>query len=342
MINFRTSFAACTLLILNWSGVSAHHSFGPFYDRSQSVEIEGEITEVLWHNPHIRFTMTGTDSSGREQVWDIETNSVSIVSRRGLTPELVKVGYRVRVAGSVGKLADNALFLTNMLLPTGEEIVFSGNTPRWSQKIVGKDTRAPISDDPAGELGIFRVWTSAGRLWNNNYPLTEAARTVRADWDPVDDEPTANCAPKGMVFIMEAPYPIEFVDQGDEILLRLEEYDLVRTISMSPDAAFREQPTSLLGRSVGRWEGDTLVVETTGINYPHFDKTGIPQSQAVRNEERFSVSADGSRLEYSVIVTDPATFTEPVVMTKTWVWRPGEEVQHYDCRQWSQADSNTN
>ncbi|MEE8249909.1 MAG: hypothetical protein V3R59_06720, partial [Gammaproteobacteria bacterium] len=95
---------------------------------------------------------------------------------------------------------------------------------------------------------------------------------------------------------------------------------------------------SLLGRSVGRWEGDTLVVETTGINYPHFDKTGIPQTEAVRNDERFSVSADGSRLEYSVTVTDPAIFTEPVVLTKTWVWRPGEELQHYDCRQWSPAE----
>ncbi len=338
MTSWRRSLGTCTLLIFYWSGVSAHHSSAPFYDRSRTVEIEGEITEVLWNNPHIRFSITGSDASGREREWDIETSSVSIVSRRGLTPELVKVGYRVRVAGSAGKLADNAVLLSNMLLPTGEEIVFSGTNPRWSQDVVGADTRGAITGDPTGELGIFRVWTSAGRLWNNSYPLTEAARAVRAAWDPVDDEPTANCAPKGMAFIMEAPYPIEFVDQGDEILLRLEEYDLVRTISLAPDAAFHEQPASLLGRSVGRWEGDTLVVETTGINYPHFDKTGIPQTEAVRNDERFSVSADGSRLEYSVTVTDPAIFTEPVVLTKTWVWRPGEELQHYDCRQWSPAE----
>ncbi len=161
MISRRTSLGACALLMLNWSGVSAHHSFGPFYDRSQTVEIEGEITEVLWNNPHIRFSMIGSDASGREREWDIETNSVSIVSRRGLTPELVKVGYRVRVAGSVGKLADNALFLSNMLLPTGEEIVFSGSNPRWSQEVVGEDTRGAITGDPTGELGIFLVWTSA-------------------------------------------------------------------------------------------------------------------------------------------------------------------------------------
>ena len=62
---------------------------------------------------------------------------------------------------------------------------------------------------------------------------------------------------------MEAPYPIEFINQGDEILLRAEEYDLVRTISMSTEAGLEAQPASLLGHSVGRWEGDTLVVDTS-------------------------------------------------------------------------------
>ena len=188
---------------------------------------------------------------------------------------------------------------------------------------------------PIPELGLFRVWTSAGRLWNNDYPLTEYARAARAEWDPIADEPTANCAPKGQAFIMENPYPMEFVDEGDRILLNIEEYDLVRTIYMNPEAASMEPAPSLLGHSVGRWEGDTLVVETTRIDYPHFDKTGIPQTEAVRNLEHFSVNEEGSRLEYRVTVTDPTVFTEPVVMTKAWVYRPGETVNPYDCQTWS-------
>ena len=82
---------------------------------------------------------------------------------------------------------------------------------------------------------------------------------------------------------------------------------------------------------MGRWEGDTLVVETAGVGYPHFDKTGIPQTTAVHYAERFSVNEDGSRLNYTAVVTDPATFTEPVELTKTWVWRPGEEIKPYLC-----------
>lgn len=320
----RSAIVTSFFLICAWSGVHAHHSAAPYYDASRVIEVEGTITEVFWQNPHIRFTLQDDESNE----WNIETTSVSVLSRWGLTGDVVQVGTRVRLAGSAGKRSEHALWVTNVLLPSGEEVLLSAR-PRWSENTLGEDLRSEIAGNT--ELGIFRVWTSAGRLWNEDYPLTEAARAVRAAWDPVEDAPTAHCAPKGMVSLMEAPYPIEFIDQGDEIMLRTEEYDLVRTISMSTEGATEAQLASLLGHSVGRWEGDTLVVDTTGISYPHFDKTGIPQTEAVEYEERFSVSADGSRLNYTATVIDPATFTEPVELTKTWVWRPGEEVKPYNC-----------
>ena len=317
----------CCALMMLGIPVYAHHSAAPFYDHGQVIEVEGEITDVLWQNPHIRFTLRDADSRD----WDLEATSVSIMTRWGLGGDVIEVGDRVRVAGSAGIRSDTALWVTNVLLPAGQEVLLSAR-PRWTDNTLGEDVRAEVTANT--ELGLFRVWTSAGRLWNSDYPLTEFARTARASWDPVADEPTANCAPKGMAFIMENPYPMEFVDQGDVILLRIEEYDLVRTIHMSPDAAQQEPPPSLLGHSVGNWEGDTLVVETTRIEYPHFDKTGIPQTGAVRNLERFSLSEDGSRLNYTVTVTDPAIFTEPVVMTKTWAYRPGETINPYECQQW--------
>ena len=306
------------------SGIFAHHSSAPYYDHDRIIEIEGRITEVFWQNPHIKFTLQDDNS----EEWDVETTSVSVLSRWGLTGDVVEVGTRVRFAGSAGKRSDRAIWITNMLLPTGKEVLFNAQ-PRWSQDTIGEDLRREITGDT--ELGIFRVWTSAGRLWNKEYPLTERARRARQAWDPVDNAPTANCAPKGMVSIMEAPYPIEFIDQGDAILLRTEEYDLVRVISMSPEKANPSGLKNLLGHSVGRWEDDTLVVETTSVSYPHFDKTGIPQTEAVHYEERFTVNADGSRLNYIAFVTDPTIFTEPVELTKTWVWRPGEEVNPYVC-----------
>jgi hypothetical protein len=317
------------------AGVAAHHSVGANFDRSELIEVEGEITEVLWQNPHIQFSITAVGPDGVEQNWDIETNSGSIVRRIGLSPDLVSVGTRVRVAGNPGRVTDNSMWLQNMLLPNSEEILFAANVaPRWSDQTIGADIRSAVAADPGGELGIFRVWTSATsppQFWGSDHPLTPTARATRAAFDPIADDPTADCVPKGMPYIMEQPYPMAFVDEGDVITMQMEEYDTVRRFLMSPDADAQASVPGILGRSIGRWEGDVLVVETTDIDYPWFNNTGIPQSRHARIEERFELNEDGSRLEYEMLYTDPLAFTEFITLTKAWEWRPGEEVQPYNC-----------
>lgn len=314
----------------------AHHSVAGNFDMTRTSEAEGEIASVAWRNPHILFTLNSLDPGQPAQQWVLQANSISVVSRLGLTKSLFKVGEHVKVFGNVGRRDDHTLWVTNMLLPSGEEVLLDAKAePRWSKHTIGAPVQADVTPDPTGKLGIFRVWTSVGgggALWNSSYPLTPAAAAARAAWDPVEDAPTKNCAPKGMPLMMEQPYPMEFVDQGDVILMRLEEYDATRTIAMTPEAAARTSQAPRLGRSVGRWNGPrTLVVDTTDIDYDWFDKTGIRQSPAVRTEERFTLSADGSTLDYELTVTDPATFTEPVVLRKSWAWRPGEVIRPYHC-----------
>jgi len=331
-----------------WSGIAfgiavsafvtpaiAHHSTALVYERDGAIiEAEGVITDVLWANPHVRFKMRGTGPDGVEREWDIESNSVSIVSRFGLSADLVAAGTRVKVAGNGGRVANNVLWLTNMMLPSGQEILFGAAVrPRWSQQTIGHDVRSAVAADSQG-LGLFRVWTNVTNpptFWGGPLPLTAAARAAQASFDPIKDEPTLNCAPKGMPFIMEQPYPMELVREGDYILLKMEEYDTVRAINMATPV---DNPVarSLLGRSRGRFEGDTLVVTTTELGYRWLNGTGVPLGPNASIEERFTLNADGSRLEYTMTVTDAATFTSPVTFRKAWEWRPGEQVRPYECR----------
>ncbi|HEY3518951.1 MAG TPA: DUF6152 family protein [Gammaproteobacteria bacterium] len=314
----------------------AHHSTSAVYNRDGAIiEAEGVITNVAWVNPHVRFEMRGKGADGVERLWKIESNSVSIISRFGLTAELVAAGTRVKVAGNGGRQANDVLWLTNMLLPSGQEILFgAGIRPRWSQQTIGSDIRGAVTADTQN-LGIFRVWTnttSPPAFWGNNLPLTQTASATRAAFDPIADDPTANCAPKGMPYVMEQPYPIELARDGDDIVLRLEEYDTVRRIKMS-SAAPSDSAATLLGDSRGRWDGETLVVTTTNIGYRWFNGNGIPLGPGAALEERFTLNDDGSRLDYTMTVTDPATFTAPVTLRKSWEWRPGERVNPYQCRQ---------
>ena len=87
--------AALGVLALLAPPAFAHHSSAAIYDRESVVEAEGDITEIQWVNPHVRFKVRARGTDGRERVWDIESNSVSIVSRFGLTADLVKVGTHV-------------------------------------------------------------------------------------------------------------------------------------------------------------------------------------------------------------------------------------------------------
>ena len=111
----------------------------------------------------------------------------------------------------------------------------------------------------------------------------------------------------------------------------MEEYDIVRTIHMNAEQPDGEPSASPLGYSVGRWEEETLVVQTTRINWPYFDDSGIPQSESVEILERFTLSEGDRRLEYEITVTDPEAFTEPVIGISAWAWVAGQEVQPYNC-----------
>ena len=100
---------------------------------------------------------------------------------------------------------------------------------------------------------------------------------------------------------------------------------------MNPDVTRELTQPSPLGVSVGRWDGATLVVTTTRISWPFFSQLGIRQSPAVEIVERFTPTADGSRLDYEMTVTDAATFTRPVVLRQHWLWLPSVTLLPYEC-----------
>ena len=133
-----------------------------------------------------------------------------------------------------------------------------------------------------------------------------------------------------MPLIMGAPTFMQFSRQGDDILLRIEEFDTRRTIHMTESTAPEREPYSLLGYSVGRWEDDRLIVETTKVEATLFGD-GIPLSRQLHILESFEVSDSEDRLDITVTMTDPAAFTSPVTLSRYLAWEPGVEIAPYNC-----------
>ena len=326
---------------------AAHHNVAGRYDQDSIIEVEGIVTETIWRNPHVQITLRATDDSGGEQIWDMATTALSNMRRWQIEPGFIEVGETVRVAGHPARVG-TGMYISNVLTAAGEEVLLDPNTePLWSNRTIemAASRRAAEGDATAPELGIFRVWSHPqgfGMLIPQdvnpnfsiveNYPLTASARAAVAAFDRERDNPIAFCQPKGMPTIMEAPYPHRFVQDGENILWHQEEYDTIRTIRMAPDATAEGKPADRLGYSIGRWEDErTLVVTTVNATWGRFDTVGTPLSEDAEMVERFVVSPDGSRLDYSITITDPATFTEPVTLEKFWLYFEDAEVGRYQC-----------
>ena len=308
----------------------AHHAATGRYEPDGFGEIQGEITDIFWRNPHVRFLISRTGEDGEDEEWEVEFGSVNTVERIGVSRDMVSVGDRVSVYGRMGRNGLTAMFARSIVMPNGEEVPLQAGVEQRYGLTESAFSEARNADATL-RADIFRVWlplerpnTGAG---NTVYPLTEAGQAALTAWNPEND-PALQCIPPGLPTAMDNPYPIEFVDRGDVIDFRLEEWDGLRTIYMEGEGN-PVQPR--MGRSVGRWEGRTLVVATTDMDWRYVDDLGTPQSEDAVIEERFTLSEDGVRLDWTARITDPVNFTEPVVMEGAWTWVPGHEIKPFNC-----------
>jgi hypothetical protein len=326
--------------------VLGHHSLLG-YEKSELIEVEGEVTSIFWRNPHIRLTVSTTAETGQVEVWTVEGGPINTMERIGISPERVHIGDNIKISGHASTRVENALQPVLVTLANGQALVLNKESASaFGLLAESAQTVSATADDEAVDAavsaahGIFRVWSNRERHWIQDsrewgvrvHPLQEAARLAQAGWNQPTDDIALQCIPAGMPEAMMMPFPIEFMEQDGDMLIHIEEWDNVRTIHMGDAATVADLPPSSLGTSLGHWEGNTLVVTTNNINYPFFDDRGTPMSEAVEIVERFTLSEDETRLDWTATVVDPGTFTEPVAMPELhWEWIPGEEVKEYNC-----------
>jgi len=326
------------LLTLGLSAAYAHHGTAHYFDLDNIARVEGEIVEVSWRNPHVTLQLRRTDDGGLGELWEVEGSSANALARVGIGPDVAAVGTRVTLIGALARHGGPEMAGHVMTLPDGTDV------PIWPRPamLLGRNVApAPLSVEAieaerARAQGIFRTWARPdlqGLFLEGGYlPYTEAAIAAREAWNPNTDDPVLQCEPRGMSSLMNNPLPIRFVDQGESILMQLEEWDQERTIHLDDAVDPETQPRTPLGYSIGEWENArTLVVTTTRISDPYFDDEGTPQSDAAVVTERFWLSADETRLDYESFHDDPYAFSTPARQAGYWDWVPGEVIRRFDC-----------
>ena len=306
----------------------AHHSHAEFAEDTRVIA--GELASIAWRNPHPAMTLR-VAGAHEDELWRIQVlGNVNGLARDGVTGARFEVGQRLRITGHPSDRRERVFLAVSARFEDGTATALGPDESSGAAIYLGSTALTYGTEDEPADL--FRVWTVAERVRTAELPLRPAARAAKAAWDSLLDDPQRGCRPLGMPGAMMSPHPIELIERGGDIILRLEEWDAERTIHMTPEPGRADPTRSILGYSVGHWEGETLVVTTRRIDYPYMDEHGTPQSEAVQVEERFTLSADGLHLDWSATVTDPGTFTEPfVAFTTRWVWIPGAALQPYDC-----------
>lgn len=156
--------------------------------------------------------------------------------------------------------------------------------------------------------------------------------------DPADDPGFLECEPWGFAREVFAPHQLEIEQHPDRVEMLYGEWTIRRTVHLGGRRPPAGQAASPMGYAVGRYEGDTLVIETTHIaaNLAPWGPGFIPfpfdgrHSDQLKAVERYTRSVDGERLLLDVTLEDPWALREPVTLKKVWAWAPEQEIAPYD------------
>jgi hypothetical protein len=197
---------------------------------------------------------------------------------------------------------------------------------------------------PAGTPDLSGVWAMPSPIralkttGGKDPPLLPAARAeyekrrAALSADPKAD-PVANCWMQGVPRLIYAPYPVLIAQEKDRVNLVYETNHTFRIVSLRhplPKAGADLDPL-WLGYSAGRWDGKTLVIDTIGFNDKTWlDYSGLPHGEKLKVQERYTLVAPG-RINGTVTITDPDTFSRPWTTAFTLVKKPGYELKENVC-----------
>ena len=161
-------------------------------------------------------------------------------------------------------------------------------------------------------------------------PEAEARKQYYLDRRGIDD-PMARCLLTGVPRITFRPLPFEIVQLPDRVIILYEIHHAFRVIPTDGRPHPDDLEPSYLGDSVGRWDGDTLVVDVVGFNERTWlTGVGTIHSEKLRVTERYTrESLDTMR--YDVTMEDPEVFTKPWQIHERFRLRPGERLREYEC-----------
>jgi hypothetical protein len=307
----------------------AHHS-GSIFDQDSVVALEGTVSDFSWSNPHVYIHVETMDATGEVTEWQIETDATPILTRSGWSSGSLRPGEQVVVRANPDKNAQRPHGRL-ISVATADGALLS---PRLSFK--SRPSDAAIGSVASGITGIWSTpLATNAHLWHlrsSVRTLTPSAVAAQAEYDVTRDSPAGKCTAYPTPTFLGVPYLNEISMSDDKITIRGELFGSERVIYTDGRDHPENAEHTNQGHSIGWWEDDVLVVETS-LFAEHRSALidGAPMGSNRHVIERFSLSDDGRRLLINFVVEDPDYLAEPFKGDMEWDFAPQFEFINIDC-----------
>lgn len=363
-----TKLAAGLLTLCISAGAGAHHPIEGKFDPAQDMQLSGTVTKVDWRSPHVHVFMNVRE--GNEIVnWAVELENPYILINNGWDEQTLRPGDSINVSGMHARngsrqvwgeavtLADTGRMVYTVADTTPAKPLAPRPVPRWPD-----DNRPVLGAIPGGADGIWSYPTETalvedgvdvamdeyGQLEN----IRDAAKVApMQDWALAryvhrqernlrDDPMYLDCKPPGGPRQYQSDLGLQLIEdkQNQRIFVLLgsgnRNYRIIHMDGREPVGLVGGDDDNPLfyGRSVGHWEGDTLVVDTEGFNEGFwFTNGGLPHTSMLSMVEKFT-RTNFDTLHYEVTIDDPGAYTRPWTASWDLNWVGGGELPFSLCQ----------
>ena len=312
----------CAGLLGAASFSNAHHGAQSQFDQSKSMEVSGVVTKIRFVNPHSYVYFDVTNDDGSVDQWRCEMRAATVLKRSGWSADMFPPGTTIHIEGVPARKEPHGCYVNRFSLNDGETI------ERYQQLTETKGT-VDISERPArlasGEPNLSGDWAAPQRLMTeeqvrnrkpsdfrrSRYEQSEAGKQASVGFDMAEDNPRFKCEATNIFIDWVFDQHINRITQeNNKVTLQYGFMDIVRTIHMDMDEHPANIEPSRSGHSIGRWDGDVLVVDTIGFAPGYLDgRGGIMHSAQMHVVERFTLDSEEGSLTREYEAEDPLYLT---------------------------------
>ena len=323
-------FSVVVLVMIPFSGHSHHGTNGQF-DASKIIQVTGVISDIAFVNPHAYVYIDVTNDDGETETWNCELRAASVMKRSGWRKEMFANGIRVDIVGVAARRDPLGCYV--------ETISFNGGEPIERYAQIKENQITPDSTRPAvtkwGAPNFAGDWAatqrlvgpisgpnamapigrrSGGRIELTDSGIAALARLTASEGDNVTGR--LDCTPRDFFadWIFDQ-HPNSVVQEEDKIVLNYGFMDTIRTIHIDLQEHPSDIEPSFGGHSIGKWDGDVLVVETIGFTEGASRRN--VHSSSYRTVEKFSLQSENGKpvLMRSYQAYDPEYWTDGSILT---------------------------